>query len=282
MKKPLVTNGRLFFKIAVVGQRATVVRRGSFKLFKVLSQATKATDKWLGEEAKPYLGDEENRELFDVIRRGLRYVHSSYITLNSVFIEMTVCYRMVCKYPWDPKYILRSDHMHFVWSAFNNLCYVLEERMKSTVETYNMVSPVTQRTVDGSKYVKRISAELADNIRARGKFVHQNHHGSTDIFYLQAVELFQQLGEHVPKSFSVKAFGPRATRKKLREQMLHDVRKAEAVLLDFYNETVPDLVKAIEFYGRALEKENAKRGVASAYSEIGPILPGRFICAEGV
>ena len=44
---------------------------------------------------------------------------------------------MAQRYPWDPRLIKRSEHLHFVWMVFVNLCYLVEERFKLAAEAHN-------------------------------------------------------------------------------------------------------------------------------------------------
>jgi hypothetical protein len=200
---------------------------------------------------------DEHRERLERVRHALHWSCNSFFLLETVFVDMIVCYRMAGRYPWSPKYIRRSEHMHFVWVSFVNLCYIFEERMKSAVNMYNAVSPLTQKEVDPSKYLKLIKRDLGPSIRARGLHVHQNHPGSEDIILYRAVEFVQQIGDP-PTEMPMVEHGVKLTRKRLREQIGQDVAKTEDILNSFFEETGANLVQAVVRFAEYKEAVKAR------------------------
>jgi hypothetical protein len=125
--------------------------------------------------------------------------------LNDVYEQMIVSYRMAQRYPWDQRLIKRSEHLHFVWMVFVNLCYLLEERFKLAAESHNAAVVAFKRgdKLKIKKGVKRIAKGLREHIQARGEFTHQWRRSHDVIRDYQMVELAHSTGG-MPKGFKIK------------------------------------------------------------------------------
>ena len=91
--------------------------------------------------------------------------------LNAVYDQMIVAYRMAQRYPWDQRLIKRSEHLHFVWMVFTNLCYSFEEKFKLAAETHNSAAMAfkTAGQIKVKEGVNRISKGLREHIQARNR-----------------------------------------------------------------------------------------------------------------
>jgi hypothetical protein len=117
--------------------------------------------------------------------------------VNSVYEQMVVSYRMALRYPWDPRLIKRSEHLHFVWMVFVNLCYLLEERFKLAAKSHNaaVVALKSGERLKTKEGVERITKGLREHIQARGEFTHQWRSSHDIIRDYQMIELAHSTGE---------------------------------------------------------------------------------------
>jgi hypothetical protein len=152
--------------------------------------------------------------------------------LNAVYDQMIVAYRMAQRYPWGHRLIKRSEHLHFVWMVFANLCYLFEEKFKLTAEAHNsaVVAFNTTGQIKVNEGVKRISKGLREHIQARGEFTHQWRRSHEIIGQYSTIELAHSLGG-MPKDFKVKtAYG--LSRMLILMEMRQAIRVVEDVLLE--------------------------------------------------
>jgi hypothetical protein len=146
-----------------------------------------------------------DRETFETALILLSRVFLGVLQLHTVYDQMIVAYRMAQRYPWDSRLIKRSEHLHFVWMVFVNLCYLVEEKFKLGAESHNAAVAAFRK---GSKVniqagVKSISKGLREHIQSRGEFIHQWRRSHEMISQYEMVELAHSFGGML-KGFKVK------------------------------------------------------------------------------
>jgi hypothetical protein len=156
------------------------------------------------------------------------------------YTDVIGCYRMARKYPWNPKYMARSEHLRFTSILFLQFVYIFEERMKGAVKWCNPVLALTQTQIDSAKFLKQIKKDLGPRIRARGQHVHEGWPPDEHIVYYQALEVMQEVGSFAD-GFSVKQHGLQVTRKHLCDQIGSELLKMENIMQDFYEQHGPSL-----------------------------------------
>lgn len=152
---------------------------------------------------------------------------------------------MARKYPWDPKYIRRSDHFRFIAIIFLNLVYVFEERMKRAIRWCTMAPSLETTKIDGSKFLKAIKKGLGPRIRERGQYVHNSAEPYDRYTDLKAVEIMQEVGQFV-EGWSIKKHGARATRTHLCNEIASEIVKVGDILQEFCEVQAPMLILAMK------------------------------------
>src|SRR5439155_13157442 len=82
---------------------------------------------------------QEDKETFVAALNLLSQALRALFRLHTVCEEMIVVWRMAKVYPWNPRSVSRSQHLHFMWVLFVNLCYAFEEKFKLAANEHNNV-----------------------------------------------------------------------------------------------------------------------------------------------
>ncbi len=143
-----------------------------------------------------------DRDTFETALVLLSTALRALVQLREVYDQMIVAYRMAQRYPWDQRLIKRSEHLHFVWMVFVNLCYLLEEKFKLAAKSHNAVVAAFKRgnSINIQKGVGRISKGLRKHIRSRGEFTHQWRQSHEIISQYHTIELAHSLGR-MPRDY---------------------------------------------------------------------------------
>lgn len=202
----------------------------------------------------------DDKDTFENILILLSAALRGLIQLNSVYEQMIVSYRMAQRYPWDHRLIKRSEHLHFVWMVFVNLCYLLEERFKLAAKAHN-AAVVAFKSGDSLKVregVERIAKGLRDHIQARGEFTHQWRSSHDVISNYQMVELAYSTGG-MPKGFKLKqSYG--LSRMLIVMEMQRALPIVEEILLELIEGHKKSLLPISARVTEVLKRLEAKKG----------------------
>ncbi len=178
---------------------------------------------------------EEDAEYKDTFETALTLASTALLgmlQLHGVYDQLIIVFRMASYFPWDERQIKRSEHLHFVWMVFADLCYLFEEKFKLMAQAHNDAVRAfkTRDEIDVKVGVKRISKRLREHIKARGEHVHQWRRSHDVVGTLSTIELAHSFGG-IPKDFDVReAYGWSQTL--IRSEIRKAISFVEEVLLD--------------------------------------------------
>ena len=109
--------------------------------------------------------------LYSMSIRANKAIHE----VHSVYNDMQLCQLMSRRFPWRKGTFKRSDHLHFSWMLFVNLCYLFRLKLK---QAYNVAQPLAALSKGANKFdvaseLKLLDHKIGRHIRARGEHWHQ-------------------------------------------------------------------------------------------------------------
>jgi len=131
--------------------------------------------------------------LYSMSIRANKAIHE----VHSVYNDMQLCQLMSRRFPWRKGTFKRSDHLHFSWMLFVNLCYLFRLKLK---QAYNVAQPLAALSKGANKFdvaseLKLLDHKIGRHIRARGEHWHQWNVGHKWIKDYRMFEFLDQAGE---------------------------------------------------------------------------------------
>jgi hypothetical protein len=178
--------------------------------------------------------------------------------INRIYEDAIVCHKMVQSYPWKRNRITKSEHLHFIWSQFTNLCYLFEERYKLLVNMQHRMQRVfrKQKSISVKEGIKQIRKTLGDHIRQRGQNTHEWSTSNPHAEHFATIEL---INSHEPQEGHLGNVKNqyRLTRMLMRWEVETSIRFMERFLLELFAKQIPDVVECTSLFNKIVEQARA-------------------------
>jgi hypothetical protein len=165
---------------------------------------------------------------------------------------------MIQSYPWKRNRVTRSQHLHFVWGHFTNLCYLFEERYKLFVQMQHQMQSTfrKQRTIAIRDGIKEIRTALGAHIRQRGQ---NTHEWSTSNPHAESFRTIEFINLYHPQT------GPlgnvtghyRITRMLMRWEIETALHFMEDFLLLVFRKQIPEIAECATLFNEIVKAATA-------------------------